>query len=49
MTVEGKQDGRGDSFRFVDTGLLLENETGSFCVSFFKHLTYADETIWFGR
>ena len=37
------------TFQFVDTALLLENETRCFCVSFSKDLTSADETIVFGR
>ena len=37
------------TFRFVDTALLLENETRCFCVSFSKDLTSGHETIMFGR
>ena len=37
------------TFRFVDTALLLENETRCFCVSFSKDLTSGRETIVFGR
>ena len=38
-----------DTFRFVDTAYLLENETPIFFLSSPEYLTFADETIGFGR
>ena len=38
-----------ESFRFVDTPPLPVNETCTFCISFSKDLTFADETILFER
>lgn len=38
-----------DTFRFIDTAHLLENETPNFFLSSPEYLTFADETIVFGR
>ena len=38
-----------DTFRFIDTAHLLENETPNFFLSSPEYLTFADKTIGFGR
>lgn len=38
-----------DTFRFIDTAHLPENETPDFFLSSPEYLTFTDETIVFGR